>query len=317
MIRTRLLIHGTFLLLLPLVVAAFGLGVGTAALLVVGVLLWRWMIVISGIWAPEKTPDIVLETISASHFVEKVRWCLDRLGVEYTERQSAATLGVFYTGRTVPQLRLRTGLVQSVIGNSPEILRYLWGAYGHAPDASGEFLEPTEERLDFEGRLDRYGRNLQVWVYYHMLHDRELALQAWGANSPHVPGWQKALLRLLFPVQAALIRRAFRISDEHYARAVVRIEELLSDVDTRLADGRASILGGETVNYTDLAFAAFSGLWLQPPGYGGVKGEYAKIERARVPDRMRADIERWIEDFPKATRFVEALYRDQRNSLPS
>ena len=312
MIRRRLIIHAVFVLLLPLVVAGFGFGLATTALLVAGMLLWRWLIVLSGFRAPEQTPDVVLESISASHFVEKVRWCLDRLGVDYTERQHAGTLGAFYTGRTVPQLRVRTGLVQSVIGNSPEILRYLWGVHGSRADGRAAFLAPTEERVALERRLDGYGRSLQVWVYYHMLDDRALTLQAWGVNSPHVPGWQKALLRALFPLQAALIRRAFRVTDEHYDKSVLRIEELLSDIDTRLADGRTSILGEDAINYTDLAFAAFSGLWLQPPGYGGVKGRYVRIDRARTPERMRADIERWIEDFPRATGYVEALYRDQR-----
>ena len=142
----RRLVHGAFLLLLPLVVAIFGLSVTTAAALVVGMLLWRWLIAMSGIWAPEKGPDIVLESIAASHFVEKVRWCLDRLGLDYTERQSGGTLGVFFTGRTVPQLRVRTGLVLSTIGNSAEILRYLWGMYGMRDDGSGAFLEPDRAR---------------------------------------------------------------------------------------------------------------------------------------------------------------------------
>ena len=98
MFRKRLLIHSIFLFLLPVVVAAYGFGVVTAALLVAGMLLWRWLIVMSSLWAPEKTADVVLETISASHFVEKVRWCLDRLGVSYTERQNAGTLGAFFMG---------------------------------------------------------------------------------------------------------------------------------------------------------------------------------------------------------------------------
>jgi glutathione S-transferase len=312
MFRKRLFIHGIFLLLLPLAVAAFGLGIAMTVLLMAAMLLWRWLIVLSGYWAPERTADVVLVSISASHFVEKVRWCLDRLGVEYTERQSAGTLGAFFTGRTVPQLRLRTGLVQSVIGNSPEILRYLWGAYGGRADNRAAFLAPTEERLALEGRLDRYGRDLQVWLYYHMLADRALTLHAWGANSPFVPGWQRLLVKALYPLQAALIRRSFRVTDDHYAKAALRIEELLGEVETRLADGRASILGDDDINYTDLAFAALSGLWLQPPGYGGVKGEYVRIDRARMPEGMRADIERWIEDFPKASWFVGALYRRQR-----
>ena len=78
MVRNRLLIHSTFLLLLPLIVAYFGLGLPAALAMVLLLLLWRWAIVLSGIVAPEKGPPMVLETIAASHYVEKVRWCMDR-----------------------------------------------------------------------------------------------------------------------------------------------------------------------------------------------------------------------------------------------
>jgi len=312
MTRTRKLIHAIFLVLLPLAVAALGLSVATAVALVVGALLWRWLIVLSGIVAPEKTPPLVLETISASHFVEKVRWCMDRLGLDYTEHQSGGTLGVFFTGRTVPELRVRTGLVESAVGNSPEILRYLWGAYSAPLGDKAEFLRPTNERLELERKLDRYGANLQVWVYYHLLEDRGLTLRAWGADNPNVPAWHRLSLRLLFPLLAMLIRRAFRVSDDHFAKAVLHIEELLSDVDTRLADGRRSILGGDDINYTDLAFAAFSGLWLQPPAYAGGKSEHSRIERSNIPTAMLADVERWLEDYPKASMFIENLYVQER-----
>lgn len=289
-----------------------GASVPTALLLVALALLWRWLIVLSGITAPEAGPALVLETISASHFVEKVRWCMDRMGLEYTERQSGGTLGVFFTGRTVPQLRIRTGLVESVIGNSPEILRFLWGAHvAQSPDKA-LFLEPTADRLELETRLDRYGRNLQVWVYYHLLNDRELTLHAWGADNPQVPAWQRQALRLLFPVLAILIRRAFAITDDQYTKAVLHIEELLSGIDTALADGRGSILGGDVINYTDLTFAGFTGLWLQPEKYGGGKADANRIERGRAPAAMRGDVERWSEDFPKATQFVASLYENER-----
>jgi len=308
MTRKRLLIHAAVLLLLPIIVAGLHAGIGVAIALVAGMLAWRWLIVLTGLWMPERTPEVVLDSIAASHFVEKVRWCLDRAGINYEERQSGGTLGVFVTGRTVPRLRIRTGIVESVIGNSPEILRYMWGAYGE----NNAFLQPTSDRLEFEHRLDRYGRNLQVWVYYHLLANRELTLHAWGVNSPSVPGLHKFALKVLYPVLAALIRRAFAISQENYSRAVLRIEDLLSDIDTRLADGRASILGGDTINYTDIAFAALSGLWLQPAGYGGVKGQYVRIDRERMPAAMSADVRRWLEDFPSAARFVERLYREER-----
>ena len=308
----RLLVHGVFLTLAPIIVAWFELSIATSVLLVLLLLMWRWAVVLSGFAAPAKTPELVLSVISISHFVEKVRWCMDRLGLDYVERTSGGTLGAFYLGRTVPELRVRTGAVQSVIGNSPEILRYLWGRYSAADPQAAEFLRPTPERLELEARLDRYGVSLQVWVYHHLLADRALSLHAWGANNPATPYWQRIALRVLFPVQVFLIRRSFRITEEHYRQSVERIEALLREFDERLADNRDSLLGDRQPNYTDFAFAALSGVWLMPDGYGGGKADGVKIERAAAPADMRQQIDAWSAGFPRATRFVERLYAQHR-----
>lgn len=308
----RIFIHSVFLFLLPVLVAWFGVSVAGAIVLVITMLLWRWMITLSGIIAPEKIPDLELETIAASHFVEKVRWCMDRLGIEYTERQWVGVLGVFSMGRSVPELKIRTGLVRSRIGNSPEILRYLWGAYATGLGEKARFLEPTTARLELERRLDRYGRDLQVWVYYHILDDRELTQHAWGCNSPSIPAWQRYLVIAAFPVLRVLMRRAFSISDAHYAKSVQHIEAILAEVEGLLSDGRVSILGDESISYVDIAFASMCALWLQPPGFGRDKADAVRIDRQRAPAAMRADIERWIETYPRATAFVNALYQAER-----
>ena len=310
MLDKRIALHAAFVLLLPVIVAGFGWSIWTALLLVLLALVWRWAIVLQDFLRPPQAPDLVLETISASHFVEKVRWCMDRLGVDYEEVPWCGTLGAFYLGRTVPRLHFRTGMVHSQIGNSPEILRYLWGAYGASHGDAAAFLEPTAERLDLERRIDRSGVSLQVWIYYHLLDNPDLCKEAWGVHSEAVPRWQRRLVSLLFPVQAFLIQRAFRITESNYRRSCERLEALLADMEARLADGRGSILGGDTVNYTDLAFAAIQGLWLQPAKYGGGAG--IRIERDRAPAPMRRDIERWIEDYPNVTRFVEGLYASER-----
>jgi len=308
----RLFIHSVFLFLMPVLVAVYGVSVTGAVLLVIAMLLWRWAITLSGIIAPEKIPDLELETIAASHFVEKVRWCMDRLGIEYTERQWVGVLGVFSMGRSVPELKIRTGLVRSRIGNSPEILRFLWGAYAAVLGERARFLEPTPERLELERRLDRYGRDLQVWVYYHVLDDRELTQHAWGCNSPSIPAWQRYLVIATYPLLRVLMRRAFSISDAHYAKSVQHIEAILAEVEGLLADGRVSILGDESISYVDIAFASMCALWLQPPGFGRDKADAVRIDRQLVPAAMRADIERWIETYPRATEFVTTLYQTER-----
>ena len=295
----------------PIVVAWYGLSVAAAVGLVILLLLCRWLITLSGILAPEKTPELVLATISASHFVEKVRWSMDRMGLDYVEQTSGGTLGAYFRGRTVPQLKVRTGIVRSVIGNSPDILRYLYGRHLHDHPDSLAFLEPSAERVEFERELDIYGQCLQVWVYYHLLHDRDLTLHAWGADNPATPAWQRVVLRVLFPLLARTVRLSFKINDTNYARSVDRIEKVIGDIDANLTDGRKSLLGGEEINYTDFAFAAFTGLWLMPQGYGGGKADAVRIERDRAPAEMRADIERWAGAFPRAVSYVETLYQSR------
>lgn len=312
MTGNRLIIHAAFLYLLPVLAVVFDASVLDAVALVLLALLWRWGISLSAFVAPVPVPELELESITASHFVEKVRWCMDRMGLEYTERQVGGTLGAFFLGRTVPQLKVHTGAVRSVMGNSPEILRYLWGAYAVQTGDRARFLEPTPQRLALEQRLDRYGVDLQVWVYYHLLPHRALTLHAWGVNNPAIPAWQREALKVLFPVLRVLIRRAFRITDRHFARAVSNIEALLAELDARLADDRGFLLGGDASDYVDISFAALTGLWLQPAGYGGGVAESVRVERDQAPPAMRADIERWIAAYPRAVALAERLYREER-----
>jgi glutathione S-transferase len=308
----RLLLHSLFLFLLPVIVAWWGLSVAGAIALVLLALLWRWAISLSAIAAPARVPDLALETISASHFVEKVRWCMDRLGLDYVEQPTGGALGAFFLGRTVPVLKFRSGAVRSSIGNSPEILRYLWGRYAAERPEQAEFLRPTPERLDFEARVDRCGVDLQVWVYHHILDDRELTLQAWGANSPRIPAWQRLALKLLYPLLRLLIRQAFRITPARHAKAVQHLDALLAEVEGQLADGRQSLLGGDTLNYTDFAFAAIMGLWAMPPKFGGGKADAVRVDIDRCPEAMQNEVAAWKTTYPQTTAFIERLYAEQR-----
>jgi len=311
----RILVFMVALFAAPVFVAWFGMGVATACLLVLVLLLVRWLITLSGILAPERTDDIVLSTISVSHFVEKVRWPMDRLGIPYVEKVSGGTLGAYFTGRSVPQLKVKTGIVRSVIGNSSDILRYVYGRCLADGAERAAFLAPTAERAALERRLDRYGVNLQVWVYWHLLDHRALTVHAWGADSPRTPAWQRPLLRALFPLLAFMIRKSFRVTPSNYERVVREIEALLAEVDAQLADGRRSILGDDEPNYTDLQFAAFTGLWLMPAGYGGGCAEDVRIERANAPDAMRSDIDRWRAAYGRAVDYVECLYANRKDGV--
>lgn len=308
----RLLLHSLFLFLLPVIVAWFGISVAGAIGLVLLALLWRWAISLSAIAAPARVPELELESISASHFVEKVRWCLDRLGVDYREKPVGGTLGAFFLGRTVPVLKFRSGAVRSSIGNSPEILRYLWGRYATERPVEAEFLRPTPERLAFEAWVDRCGVDLQVWVYFHILPDQELTQHAWGCNNPDIPAWQRLALRLLYPLLSLLIRRSFRITPSRHSKSVEHISALLAEVEEKLADGRQSILGGDEINYSDLAFAAIMGLWAQPVNFGGGRADAVKIDFERCPPAMQDEVRAWQQRYPLSAAFIEQLYEKHR-----
>lgn len=310
----RLWIHAVALWSLPLIVAACGIGLLSTALIVLVLLLWRWAISLSVFVAPARCPELELETISASHYVEKVRWSMDRLGVEYTEKPKAGALGAFFLGRTVPRLFMRTGAVRSSLGNSSEILRYLWGRYAAERPEQARFLEPTPERLALEQRIDRNGVDLQVWVYYHLLPDHELTLHAWGVNNPAIPSWQRTVLRIQRPILSFLMRKSFRITDKHYAKAVEHVEDTLKYIEGELQDGRKSILGGDEVNYTDITFCAIMGLWNRPRGYLGTAGEAVAIAEEDMADAAQLQIKTWKERYPLCDRFIAFHYQQRQES---
>lgn len=301
-----------YLLALPVIGALLGLHAVTAlAGVLLGVFL-LWGLRMRALLTPGAGPEMCLDTISASHFVEKVRWCMDRLGVPYEEVPNAGVIGVFSTGRTVPRLRVRTGSVVSSIGNSADILRYLWGRYGRI-DARSAFLEPGAEALELEARLDGYGVNLQRWVYQNIIPDRELTLQAWGANDPRLPRWQRFVVRIGFPFLRGMIRRAFRLSDRAHQQVLARISEVLQLMEDRLADGRQTLLGGDQISFVDLTLAGLSGLWMQPPNYGGGQAEGVRLTLDSLPEAMLTEREQWLERFPRVVALVERLYRDERD----
>lgn len=305
------------LLSAPALVAALGLGLPSALALTAAVLAWRWWQTVSVLMARPAGPELRLETIAASHFVEKVRWCLDRLGVEYEEVPDVGALGVFAVGRTVPRLCVRTGSVISEIGNSPDILRYLWGRYGVEYGQRAEFLRPSVETIALEQRLDRYGVDLQRWAYFHILPHREITLRFWGVDDPRLPAWQRRLAAIAYPALRGMMRRALRLGDAAHEKVVASVEALLEEMEARLADGRRSLIRGAETGFADITFAALSGAWMQPSGYAAGRARFESLDRERLPSPMRDEVGRWRQAYPRVVEFVERLYREERTLAPS
>ena len=307
------LLFSALLILSPVLVAGFDLSVLAALVLILLLLAWRQALVLAPLTGKPKGPELELETILPSHFVEKVRWSMDRLGIDYVERPWVGVIGAFFRGRTVPMLHVQTDRSRSSIGESTDILRYLYGRYAGVPEVDAAFLEPTEERLQWERRLDRFGVDQQVWAYHHLLDDPALCKQVWGLQSERLPGWQRLTGKLWYPVLEIFIRRAFNPDPHHTQRAVERIEALLQETESLLADGRTALLGGEATDFVDLTLASLCTPWAQPDAFAAGAYPEVRIDPARVPPKMRADMDRWRDTYPLTTAHIERLYREERS----
>jgi len=306
-------LHQVLLYALPPLVAYLGWGVGAAAIATIAVALLgvavRLFVSLRAVRRPPA--PLRLHTITYSHYSEKVRWCLDRLGVEYQEVPNVGILGVLLTGRTVPWLEMPPGV--SHLADSPKILRFLWGEYaGRLPGERTWFLEPTPATLDLEAQFDRrLGNDVRVWVYPRIWRDRSLTLRSWGIEEPAIPAWQRAILAAASPLLQFAVKRMLGITPARAERALERTHEAFDAVDRLLADGRP-YLTGATLTFADLTFASLGALAVLPPEYpgGALRGRRMTLDDVRDP-AWRAEIEQFRAR--PAGQFILELYRRERN----
>jgi glutathione S-transferase len=208
----------------------------------------------------------VLITIPISHFCEKARWALDRAGIPYEERPHVQVIHRFAVrraggGMTAPVLVTADG----VLAESADILAF---ADRHAPEGSRIYPadpERAEEvraiEHDFDERLGPEGR---AWMY-HQLHDRRDLAIRYGCTG--VPGWERRMLPIAYPVMIRMIDRFLEITPASARRSEDVVRATFDEVGERLRDGRRYLCGDE-FTAADLTFSALSAAVLMPPGYG-------------------------------------------------
>ena len=301
-------VHTLGLYLLPVLVAwlKWGAGVAALALALLGIVIRLRATLVA---ARRADAPLRLHSISFSHYTEKVRWCLDRLGVEYEEVPNVGILGVLVTGRTVPSLEVPPGLTR--IGDSPRILRYLWGEYaGRLSFERTGFLEPTQATLDLEQRFDRrLGNDVRLWVYARVLKRRDLTLRTWGAEETGIPGWQRGLLQAVIPVLRCAVKQMLGVTPKRAVTALQRTREAFDEVDRMLSDGRRYLLG-DTLTFADITFASLAAIAVLPPEYAGRSLRGRRITIDELDADWRAEVES-LRQRP-AGQFVLRLYREER-----
>lgn len=224
---------------------------------------------------------IVLITVPLSHYCEKARWALDRVGIRYREEAHAPLVHRLFTmtqgGGTVPMLidgRRR-------IFNSADILKYAAAA------DRNELLYPADPALraeveSWEAMFDTHlGPHSRRWAYAHLLSNLSLVRSLWTHRAPPL---EAALLWTIAPLVRSIVRSSYRITPESGERSLARAHEIFRKVQARLAGGRQYLVA-ERFTAADLTFSVLAAPMVLPP-----QCRAAQPTLDRVPPRMRDEI---------------------------
>ena len=207
-----------------------------------------------------------LITIPMSHYCEKARWGMERLGLPYYEERH---LQLFHYPRTflvssgpnVPVL-MDAG---KVITDSTKILQHL-DQYAHSNNRL--YPEQSALRKQVETWEDRFDEELGVdsrrWVYFHMLPHPVAALVTAGQG---VPAYEKKLAPYGYGFLKWFISKLLSVNPDDVAAGVSRSRALIAETDAMLTDGRRYLLG-DCFTAADLTLACMMSPYVLPRNYG-------------------------------------------------
>lgn len=201
-----------------------------------------------------------------SHYCEKARWGLERLGLDYFEERH---LQMFHYPRTflvsrgpnVPVL-IDQG---RVIKDSTAILKHL---DSYADPDRRLYPEDPELRMRVEALEDRFDEVLGVesrrWVYHGFQWHPVAALRIAGQG---VPCHEMALAPVIFPLFLLLVRVLVKPKSRLVEQGLDRVREIVGGTDALLAQGHRYLLG-ERFTAADLTLACMMAPLILPGNYG-------------------------------------------------
>ncbi|TRY67759.1 hypothetical protein TCAL_07806 [Tigriopus californicus] len=259
----------------------------------------------------KKSCGLVLHSITLSHYVDKVRWSMEHVGIEFDEEEDIGIFGVFFMGRWVPALYDKGS--KSLVSNSADILRYLYGKF-YTQSNVEEFLRPSKEAVELEKKLDLLGLDLRRYMYYHLLVasplPHESALTIWGLHSPNVPEWQKYLLKAMMPLLRAFLCKVANITPEGALDGWKKSEKTFKEIDALLSDGRAYLLNTNHPTFVDVTFASLAAILVFPDNYGGPR----LVPESRPQLKFAsADYQKHVKSFRQTPsgKFILKMYKER------
>ena len=247
------------------------------------------------------TAMTTLITIPFSHYCEKARWALDRVGVTYEEH---GHLPLFHYLESWRRGRNRTVPVvidgKTVIKDSTDIIAWADAKRPGSliPVAGAQELLAIEDDLD-----NHFGPHTRRWGYFHLLPNRATDRHI----SVGVPRWETALLGLTRPLAVRFLRRSLKIDAAGAERSREKIEATFDRVEQIMGDGRR-YFAGDRFTVADLTFAALAAPIVLPPNH-----PVQTFGLELFSDDARAQVERWRER--PAGQFALRVYADDRAGL--
>jgi len=235
-------------------------------------------------------------TIPLSHYCEKARWGLDRVGLPYREEPHAPLLS-----------RLAGGTVPVLVHGSDRFIDST-DILVHANSVSGgDLLYPrdADRRREVESLVKRFdtelGPHTRRWAYAQLLPHAKLLRSVWSRD---VPRFEASLVPLITPIARYLARKAYRVTPESGQRSLERVRGVFREVNGLLRDGRRFLVD-QRFTAADLTFAALAAPVLFP---AECRAAHPALDA--VPTEMRDEILRFRDT--DAGRFALHLYAQER-----
>lgn len=244
-----------------------------------------------------------LYIFAISHYCEKARWALDRLGIEYALQhlapgahvQAAKQLGA--DGSSLPLLVSSEGVVQG----SGEIVDWADSISPTASKRLGVDQSDREACLALEQRLDDIaGVHVRRYYYSEAIVDHPDSVRPMFTRN--LAPSDREPLEQNWDLVCRLMTSAMDLGREQREESRRIVEGELRWLDDILADGRSFLLGDRLsrVDITAASLLAPLALPMEHPTYGALA----------VPPRARADLASWA-DRPSVA-WVRKIYREHR-----
>lgn len=200
--------------------------------------------------------------------VELTRWLFERQGLAY--REEAHVLGLHVLATLPANGGLNAPVIVTPDGKVWKTARdILDGLDAVGPVGQRLFGEEEPERAAnqalVESLLTGLLTNAPRHVYQAVLPFKDLA---YPAATHRAPGWERALVWLLFPIWRRVFWRSLGAGSAPPNDVESRIEETFAMIEAELAQRGSAFLGGETPGVLDIVFSALAAPLVFPPNHG-------------------------------------------------